>query len=179
LGTGPSGPSPSLTRPGATNSAAQSKLEPLSAERCLVQFTARRRAQKSGSRHVPLEVERAVRERDGDQCTFTDAEGRRCQERRFITLEHRIPFAFGGPPTVENLCCLCASHNAFTARQVFGEAFIAEKRAQRAGRAEPSAPEAPAKPDLLAKVQLALCKMGFRERDVQKALTHLGREPDQ
>jgi Holliday junction resolvasome RuvABC DNA-binding subunit len=28
-------------------------------------------------------------------------------------------------------------------------------------------------------VQLALCKMGFRERDVQKALTHLGREPDQ
>jgi hypothetical protein len=120
-----------------------------------------------------------VRERDGDQCTFTDAEGRRCQERRFITLEHRIPFALGGPPTVENLCCLCASHNAFTARQVFGEAFIAEKRAQRTARAKPPAPEPPAKPDLFAKVQLALCKMGFRERDVQRALTHLGREPDE
>ena len=123
------------------------------------------------------EVERAVRERDGNQCTFTDAQSRRCSERRFLTLEHRIPFALGGPPTVENLCCLCTSHNAFTARQVFGEAFIAEKRAQRAARAETRAEEAPAKPDLFAKLRFALCKMGFRERDVRKAVAHLAREP--
>jgi hypothetical protein len=36
------------------------------------------REQKPGSRHVPVHVERAVRERDGHQCTFTDAAGRRC-----------------------------------------------------------------------------------------------------
>jgi hypothetical protein len=60
---------------------------------------------------------------------------------------------------------------------VFGKAFIAEKRLQRAARAEPPAAEAPGKPDLFAKVQFALCRMGFRERDVRKALTLLAREP--
>src|SRR5262249_40943014 len=60
-----------------------------------------------GSRHIPVEVRRAVWERDGSQCTFVDAEGRRCGERRFLTYEHRHPFTLGGPPTVENICLLC------------------------------------------------------------------------
>lgn len=137
----------------------------------------KRRAQKPGSRHIPVDVARKVRERDGHQCTFTDSQGRRCQERRFLTLEHIVPFAFGGLPTVENLCLLCAAHNAHSARQVFGDAFIAEKREQRATRAEPEIPEAPAKPDHFAKVQFALCKMGFRQREVRHALTALRREP--
>ncbi|MBE7483275.1 MAG: IS4 family transposase [Polyangiaceae bacterium] len=94
----------------------------------------KRRETKPGSRHVPVEVQRAVRERDGDQCTFTDAEGRRCSANRqsgraggapspdangrealtrgktlnateFLTIEHIDPFAKGGPTTVDN-CCL-------------------------------------------------------------------------
>ena len=223
---GPSGRSAPITRPEADPSAAQSRLEPLSPERYLVQFTAsadlhakltrvrellshsvpsgelallveraldalierevkrrtgagkprKRRELKPGSRHIPREVERQVRERDGNQCTFTSAEGKRCQERRFLTLEHRIPFAFGGLPTVENLAVFCMAHNAHSARRVFGEKFIAEKRKQRAARAEPAIPEAPAKPDLFEKVKFALCKMGFRERDVRQALTVLHRE---
>ena len=225
--TVPSGPTASTIRPGATDSATRPKLEPLSAERYLVQFTAsaelraklerakellshslpngdlpllveraldalierelkrrtgsgkprKRRALKPGSRHVPLDVERQVRERDGDQCTFTDAQGRRCQERRFLTIEHSIPFALGGLPTPENLCLLCSAHNAYTARQVFGEVFIAERRAERAARPQAPEPGAPAKPDVFTKVQFALCKLGFRERDVRKALTVLRREP--
>lgn len=226
-GSGPSGPSTPLVRPGANDFMPWPKLEPLSAERYLVQFTAsaelyaklqrarellshsvpsgdlpelveraiealierelkrrtgagkprKRRAQKPDSRHIPVEVERQVRERDGNQCTFTDALGRRCQERRFLTIEHCIPFALGGLPTVENLCLLCDPHNAHTARQVFGEAFIAAKRAQRAARDKPADPEAPAKPDLFTKLQFALCKMGFRERDVRQVLMVLRREP--
>ena len=133
-GTDPSGPSTQSTRPGACSSMPRPNLEPLSAERFRVEFTAsaelyakleranellshsvpsgdlpqlveraldalierelkrrtgagkprKLREQKPGSRHVPLHVERAVRERDHDQCTFTDAEGRRCPERRFL-----------------------------------------------------------------------------------------------
>jgi hypothetical protein len=228
LGTAqPSGPTPSATRPGANDSAVRPKLEPLSAERYLVRFTAsaqlysklerakellshsvpsgelpllveraldalierelkrrtgagkprKRRPLKPGSRHVPVHVEREVRERDGNQCTFTDAQGRRCQERRFLTIEHSIPFALGGLPIPENLCLLCRAHNAYTARQIFGEVFIAEKRAARAACSQAPEPGAPAKPDLFTKVQFALCKMGFRERDVRKALTVLRREP--
>jgi hypothetical protein len=129
-----------------------------------------------GSRRIPVEVARAVRERDGDRCTFTDGEGRRCSERRFLAFEHCDPFALGGPATVENLRILCSAHNAHTARKVFGEAFIAEKRAQ--GRARSKAPEqrALAKPDLFTTVEFALCKMGFRERDVRKALAVLHRD---
>jgi len=74
------------------------------------------RALKPGSRHVPVDVARSVRERDGHQCTFVDEQGRRCSEKRFISIEHRDPFALGGPPTVENLCLLCVSHNAAAAR---------------------------------------------------------------
>ena len=134
------------------------------------------RAQKPGSRHIPVDVEREVRERDGNQCTFTDAQGRRCQERRFLTIEHCIPFALNGLPTPENLCLLCDAHNAYTARQVFGEVFIAEKRAERAARSQAPEPAAPEKPDLFTKVQFALCKMEFREREVRKALTVLRRD---
>src|SRR5690606_19785762 len=55
------------------------------------------------SRHVPVEVARQVWERDGWQCTFVDEHGRRCSARRFLTLEHRQPFALGGPATPDNL----------------------------------------------------------------------------
>ncbi|HKY36904.1 MAG TPA: hypothetical protein VJN18_13245, partial [Polyangiaceae bacterium] len=48
---------------------------------------------KPGSRHVPVEIRRAVWERDQAQCTFIDGEGRRCAEQRFLTIEHRTPFA--------------------------------------------------------------------------------------
>lgn len=85
------------------------------------------RTLKAGSRHVPVEVERAVWERDSSQCTFVDAEGRRCGERRFLTIEHRQPFALGGPSNVDNLCLLCSAHNLANAREVFGEQHIAMK----------------------------------------------------
>jgi len=91
----------------------------------------KRRDLKAGSRHVPVEVARAVWQRDGSRCTFVGREGRRCSERRFLTLEHRIPFAWGGPPTIENVCLLCAPHNAHTARNAFGHSFLERKRAQR------------------------------------------------
>ena len=88
-----------------------------------------------GSRHIPLEVARQVRERDGGQCTFVNEDGRRCSARRFLTFEHRHPFALGGPPTVENICLLCKSHNERAAREVFGEEHIETKRAEREKKA--------------------------------------------
>ncbi len=132
---------------------------------------------KPGSRRVPVEVARAVRERDGAQCTFLDPEGRRCTERRFLTLEHRDPFALGGPPTVENLCLLCWAHNAHTARQVFGGELIATKRAAR----EEAKHEPVAKPDVFEKVLGAVCHNGFSKRQakpVVDALRHEGAAPE-
>jgi 5-methylcytosine-specific restriction endonuclease McrA len=116
---------------------------------------------KEGSRHVPVEIARAVRERDHGQCTYVDAEGRRCSERRFVTLEHRQPFALGGPPTLDNVCLLCARHNAESAGAVFGERHIQDKIQARTQQ-----PHA----DVPAKVLSALCHLGFRRRNAAAAI---------
>jgi len=132
----------------------------------------KRRELQPGSRHVPVDVERLVRERDGSQCTFHDAEGRRCTERRFLTIEHRDPFARGGPPTVENLCLWCSSHNAYTARQVFGAAFIAKKRAARSEAKQGPASQS----DVFDKVLGALCHNGFTKREAKPVVDALRQE---
>ena len=92
----------------------------------------KRRTLKAGSRHVPVEVARAVRARDGNQCAFVDAKGRRCCERRFLTFDHVDPYVVGGAATVENLRLLCSAHNAFVADEVFGREYMERKRAERA-----------------------------------------------
>jgi 5-methylcytosine-specific restriction endonuclease McrA len=145
----------------------------------------KRRETKPGSRHVPVEVQRAVRQRDGDQCTFTDAEGRRCSAKRFLTIEHIDPFAKGGATTVDNCCLLCQPHNAHRARQVFGEVHIQNKIAEaRAGRDANSAPDVPPKPpappappptalpdrDVSEKVLGALVHSGFKRTEARRAL---------
>ena len=130
----------------------------------------KRRELSPDSRHIPVEVARQVWERDGAQCTFVDSEGRRCKERRFLTFEHRLPYALRGLPTADNLCLLCQAHNFHTARQVFGEEFIARKRA---ARSKPNESASPPKPDSFAKVQFALCNLGFRRKDVTQVLSGL------
>src|SRR6187551_4055036 len=138
----------------------------------------KQRELKAGSRHVPVEVARAVRERDGFRCAFVDAEGRRCSERRFLTLEHRIPFAFGGLPTVENLCLHCASHNAYTAREAFGQALLERKRAQRKrakAKAEATTTTTPARAaNVNERALSALVRLGFGRAQVVHVLSALG-----
>jgi hypothetical protein len=237
--SGSSGTSgPGATRPGTGDVRERPKLEPLSAERYRVEFTAnaelaakieqaralvshklpsgdlaalfeqaldhlirhetkRRtgagRRSKNGaspmprranpdSRYVPVDVARQVWERDEWQCSFVDAQGRRCSERRFLTTEHRHPHALGGPPTVDNLCLLCAAHNAHTARQVFGEEQIANKRAvrerARAKRRDDARTAQTAQAGQRSaheKVRFALRHMGFRERESAEAIAELQR----
>jgi 5-methylcytosine-specific restriction endonuclease McrA len=88
------------------------------------------RARKSKTRHVPALVRRAVRERDGDRCTFVSAGGRRCESRTRLELDHVIPFARGGAATVDNIRLRCRTHNQFEAEQAFGAGFMAAKRDQ-------------------------------------------------
>jgi hypothetical protein len=137
---------------------------------------------KPGSRHVPAGIERAVWERDNSQCTFVGAEGRRCAERRFLTLEHRIPFALGGPPTLENLCLLCSSHNLENARQVFGEAHIETKIRTRTsaactGRVE-TRPAEKQPLEVPGQVLFSLASLGFPRKEASAAVGQvLGSEP--
>jgi 5-methylcytosine-specific restriction endonuclease McrA len=82
----------------------------------------------TSKRHIPAAVKRAVRERDGDCCTFVGESGHRCGERRHLQFDHIIPVARDGQSTVENLRMRCRAHNLYEAERLFGTEFMAAKR---------------------------------------------------
>jgi hypothetical protein len=85
-------------------------------------------------RHVPAAVRRAVWTRDEGRCAFVGSEGR-CSETGGLEFHHIVPFAKGGPTTVENLRLQCRVHNAFEGHQVFGD-WRRRDRAKQAARHE-------------------------------------------
>jgi hypothetical protein len=81
------------------------------------------RATRAG--RVARAVRRAVFERDGEQCTFTDATGARCPSRTLLELDHVESRALGGSGEASNLRVRCRAHNALHAEEVFGRAHVA------------------------------------------------------
>jgi hypothetical protein len=79
-------------------------------------------------RYIPAYVRRAVRKRDGDQCTFVGDHAQRCGSRRFLEFDHIVPVARGGESTVDNVRLRCRAHNQYEAERVFGDGFMAYKR---------------------------------------------------
>ncbi|HVN41113.1 MAG TPA: hypothetical protein VMW19_23355 [Myxococcota bacterium] len=70
---------------------------------------------------------RAVFGRDGERCTFTDAEGHRCPATTWLELDHVIPRARGGTNELGNLRVRCRAHNALHAEHTFGKEYVARK----------------------------------------------------
>ena len=68
-------------------------------------------------RYVPVDVRRAVWERDGERCAYVSSAGRRCGSTHQLELHHVDPFGKGGSTTVENLTVRCRQHNAFHAER--------------------------------------------------------------
>jgi 5-methylcytosine-specific restriction endonuclease McrA len=80
------------------------------------------------TRAIPAEVKRKVWQRDGGSCAFTNAKGRRCDQRRFVEYHHTAPYARGGPHQVENIELRCRAHNLLEAERDYGVAFMAARR---------------------------------------------------
>lgn len=55
-------------------------------------------------------------------------DGRRCEERKFVELDHVEGVARGGEPTESNLRLLCRAHNQFQAECTCGSEFMRHKR---------------------------------------------------
>ncbi len=66
----------------------------------------------------------AVLVRDGFCCTFVSAEGVKCESRRNLEMDHRVPFAVGGATNLANLRTLCAAHNLHAAYERFQMGFM-------------------------------------------------------
>jgi hypothetical protein len=72
------------------------------------------------SRYIPRPIRKAVWVRDKGMCTFTSETGRKCGSRYRAQCDHIIPWALGGPSTVENLRLLCFHHKQYERERIFG-----------------------------------------------------------
>src|SRR3954464_751295 len=54
-------------------------------------------------RYLAVAVRRETHGRDGGQCAFVSADGRRCNARAFLEFDHREPFATLGAPDAVNI----------------------------------------------------------------------------
>jgi hypothetical protein len=77
-----------------------------------------------GGRYVPAHIRRAVWQRDGGRCQFPLEGGGICGSTYRVQLDHVIPWARGGPTTIDNLRCACDVHNRHAARQAYGDAVM-------------------------------------------------------
>jgi predicted restriction endonuclease len=77
------------------------------------------------SRYIPAQIKRQVWLKANSQCTFTDPVSKaRCEAKRFLQIEHIIPFALGGRSDLNNLTLLCSNHNKLRAIEVFGKSAM-------------------------------------------------------
>lgn len=79
-------------------------------------------------RAAPATVRREVWARDGGRCTFTVEDGRRCEGRWQLELDHVDPVALGGASRVDNLRLRCREHNLLYAEEVYGREHMARFR---------------------------------------------------
>lgn len=83
--------------------------------------TSRRRiAAPAPGRYVRSADRRALESRSGGRCEFTATNGRRCEERRRLQVEHVVPHAMGGSNDFANLKHLCPAHNQWRAIRAYG-----------------------------------------------------------
>jgi 5-methylcytosine-specific restriction endonuclease McrA len=96
-------------------------------------------------RHIPAAIKRAVVERDGGRCTFVSEQGKRCDSRTRLELDHVEPLARGGEATVAGIRLLCRAHNQHAADRALGEQFMDGKRRQARERTAVKKAEAAAR----------------------------------
>ena len=85
----------------------------------------------AASRDIPDAIKRAVYERDGGQCTFVGANGKRCEDRSFLQLDHLDGFARRPEHTVSRIALKCAAHNQYAAEVMYGPELIGRRRRDR------------------------------------------------
>jgi len=144
---------------------------------------------------VTTAVRREVFERDGLRCTYVAENGRRCEARALLELDHVHPKALGGGDEAANLRVRCQAHNQLWAEQTFGRAKVERLRQKKCARERASdghqqhfrqqkcSPERLEKREarerprtVFEKVHLALRVMGFREAQARRAIAEVERK---
>lgn len=103
-------------------------LQELEHKRFAATHSPRERRSSAEGRYIPSGMRREVWQRDGGQCTFHAADGRRCESKCDLEYDHVKPVAKGGRTCAENLRLLCRTHNQFEAERAFGRRHMDAKR---------------------------------------------------
>ena len=80
----------------------------------------RKEVVKAKTRYIPKAVVKEIRKRDQLQCSFVTKDGKRCNEKHCLQMDHIKPFALGGSNEASNLRLLCPAHNQLLAEKTFG-----------------------------------------------------------
>jgi hypothetical protein len=72
------------------------------------------------TRTIPAVVKRAAWARDGGRCAYVGDAGQQCTATAFLEFHHVIPYARGGPSTLENIRLRCRAHNGYEAQLDYG-----------------------------------------------------------
>ena len=150
--------------------------------------TSRPQASVRGSKpgHIAAATRREVFARDGEQCTHLDSDGRRCECRTRLELDHIQPRALGGSDDTSNLRARCRSHNLHAAEEIFGKEYVAARIHCRQQQSKRSAGEKrheiSVSHDGLEQATRGLVNMGFGASAVKKTLAalvdhHVGAAP--
>jgi 5-methylcytosine-specific restriction endonuclease McrA len=128
--------------------------------------------------HIPAATRREVFARDGERClmrcTYVDTEGRRCECRTRIELDHIQPRARGGSDEASNLRARCRSHNLHAAEEIFGREHVAARiRCRQQQWRKRSEDRASMSSATLEQARRGLVNMGFAASDVNKTLAAL------
>lgn len=83
------------------------------------------------TRYIKKAVKQLVFQRAGGQCQYVSPEGNRCQCKKFLELEHIVPFAKGGMNDADSLQLYCSQHNSLKAKQDFGKDPRSYKKSKR------------------------------------------------
>ena len=90
-----------------------------------VQEKPRKSSAKTDTRYIPKNVKQREWKRDKGRCTFIGSSGKRCNSDYLLQFDHYpVPYARGGPSTVDNLRLLCAKHNRHTAEHLYGKTHM-------------------------------------------------------
>ncbi|MBK9519723.1 MAG: HNH endonuclease [Anaeromyxobacter sp.] len=95
----------------------------------------------TGRSHIPAEIEREVRLRDGDRCQFPLDAGGVCGATWQVQLDHVRPLATGGTTTAANLRCACSFHNRYAAELALGPLVAGHRRRRVRGHREAVDPQ--------------------------------------
>lgn len=71
------------------------------------------------SRYIPEKLKLEIYKRDHGQCSYMSKDGKHCQEKNFLEMDHVEPFALGGKSTQDNLRLLCRLHNQYRSQKIF------------------------------------------------------------